>query len=81
MTGTDPWRLYSTEGEPTHLARPGNDANETYCGHRLERYRPQGRVTDPSAFLGRDHFCTDCLYEVLGAQALAMLDDIDPLDE
>jgi hypothetical protein len=81
MTGADPWRLYSTEDEPTHLARPDSDENETYCGHRLERYRPQGRVTDPSAFLGRDQFCTDCLYEVLGAQALAMLDDIDPGDE
>jgi hypothetical protein len=85
MTGSDPWRLYSTEGEPTHLARPDSDKtenqNETYCGHRLKLFRPQGRVTDPSAFLGRDRFCTDCLYEVLGAQALAMLDEVDSSDE
>ena len=81
MTGADPWQHYSTEGEPTHLARSNSDENETYCGHQLERFRPQGRVTDPSAFLGRDHFCSDCLYEVLGSQALAMLDDINSADE
>jgi len=74
MSGADPWCLYSTEGEPTHIARPA--AEEAYCGERLRTYRPQGESADPSAFHARDHFCTECLAAVLGEQATAILNEL-----
>jgi len=73
MTDPKAWLLYSTESEPTHLARP--NSSTTYCGASLEVYRPQGRTTDPSAFQPKDQFCTECLYEYLGANAISMVDD------
>jgi hypothetical protein len=79
MTGAAPWRLYSRENESTHLARPESD--ETYCGDSLGSHRPQGQVTDPSAFHAQDQFCTECLYEVLGEQSFAMLEDIESTGE
>ncbi len=79
MDGTEPWHLYSTEGAATHLKRP--DSDETYCGDALKTYRPQGTVTDPSAFYLQDQFCTDCLYQVLGKHATAVLDKIADSDE
>jgi len=73
MTEIEPWFLYSTESEPTHIAQPNE--SKTYCGVSLDEYRPQGRVTDPSAFHTRDSFCTDCLYEILGANAVSMVEE------
>lgn len=79
MDKAAPWYLYSNEGSATHLKQ--SDHAETCCGDALEKYRPQGPVTDPSAFHAQDQFCTDCLYEILGEHAIAVLDDIKDSDE
>lgn len=63
--------LFNWGGEPTHLARP--ETEETYCGTALAEYRPQGDVTDPSAFHAGDQFCPTCLQMVLGAQSHHLL--------
>jgi hypothetical protein len=66
MADLDPWQLYSSEDEPTHLARP--DTQETYCGELLTAYRTQGSATDPSAFHIGDQFCVACIQAYLGEQ-------------
>jgi hypothetical protein len=67
IDGSAPWELYSREGAPTHLARPGTDL--TYCDEALATLRPQGTVDDPAAFGARDQLCTDCLRVYLGTVA------------
>jgi hypothetical protein len=66
MAGSHPWKLYSSENEPTHLARP--ETEEAYCGAPLAAYRPQGTMTDPSAFHAGDQFCVACIHAYLGEQ-------------
>jgi hypothetical protein len=67
IDGSAPWELYSREGTPTHLARPGTDL--TYCDEALATLRPQGTVDDPAGFGARDQLCTDCLRVYLGTVA------------